>query len=96
MTGQISLRFEKKQATELKRLGYQRHPRGAGWIKPVKRSWFPRYHLHTAIDWQAKSIELDLHLDYEREDVESRTPTSTADSAQVASELRRILQAFEP
>ena len=95
MTGEISLHYEKKHAAELKRLGYRRHPKGAGWVRSVKRAWFPRFHLYTNINWQKKAFELDLHLDYEREDVDARVPTSSAENAQVATELQRILAAFK-
>src|SRR5579872_2780734 len=90
VTGEMDLRYEKKHAAELKRLGYRRHPQGAGWVRPVRRAWFPRFHLYTNVDWQAKLIRIDLHLDHTREDVDSRVPTASADNAEVASELQRI------
>src|SRR5437763_976222 len=77
MTGEISLRHEKKHAAELKRLGYRRHPQGAGWVRPVRRAWFPRFHLYATVDWNAKQIRFDLHLDHTREDVDSRAPTAS-------------------
>jgi len=94
VTGEIALRFEKQQASRLKQLGYRRHPKGAGWIRSVQRAWFPRYHLYSTIDWQAKHIRLDLHLDHEREDLDSFTPTSASDGAAVTAELQRILRTF--
>jgi hypothetical protein len=94
MTGEISLRHEKKHAAALKRLGYRRHPQGAGWVRPVRRAWFPRFHLYTEVDWNAKLIRLDLHLDYAREDADAWAPTSSRDGAVVSAELQRILNAF--
>jgi hypothetical protein len=95
VTGQVSLQFEKGHAATLKRLGYRRHPKGAGWVRPVKRAWFPRFHLYTNINWQTKAFELDLHLDYEREDIDARMPTASAESPQVATEMQRILATFK-
>jgi hypothetical protein len=94
MVAEISLQFEKRYAAELKRLGYRRHPKGAGWVRPVRRAWFPRFHLYTTVDWTARLIRLDLHLDHTREDVDSQAPTASGDGAQVSSELGRILAAF--
>lgn len=94
MTGEIDLRFEKKHAQELKRLGYKRHPQGAGWVRPLKRAWFPRFHLYTATDWQARVVRLDLHLDRTRENLDSQTPTAASQGPEVAAELERICRAF--
>jgi hypothetical protein len=91
LTGDIDLRFEKKQAERLKKLGYRRHPQGSGWVRPLKRSWFPRFHLFAVPDWQAKLIRLDLHLDHTREDPDSRGPTAASDGTAVTAELQRIV-----
>jgi hypothetical protein len=94
MIGEIDLRFEKRHAAELKRLGYRRHPQGAGWVRPVRRAWFPRFHLYATVDWNARAVRFDLHLDHTREDVDSRAPTASGDNSSVQSELQRILKAF--
>jgi len=94
VTGEISLRFDKRHAAQLKQLGYRRHPQGAGWVRPVKRAWFPRFHLYAEADWRARLIRLDLHLDRERENPDARGPTAAADGAEVAAELARILKSF--
>jgi hypothetical protein len=90
----VGLGVEKRHAERLKRLGYRRHPQGAGWVRPVKRAWFPRFHLHETVDWGSKQITLDLHLDHEREHPDARSPTASADSAVVAAEMARIVAAF--
>ena len=94
MTQTVGLGAEKRHAERLKKLGYQRHPRGEGWVRPLKKSWFPRFHLHESVDWGAKQITFDLHLDHERENPDSRLPTASADSATVRSEMARIVRAF--
>ena len=94
MVQTVGLGVEKRHAERLKRLGYRRHPQGAGWVRPLKRAWFPRFHLHETVDWGSKQITLDLHLDHEREHPDARIPTASADSAAVASEMARIVAAF--
>ena len=95
MTAEIDIRFHKRHAAELKKLGYRRHPKGAGWVRPVRRSWFPRFHLYAEPDWSGRTLKLDLHLDHEREDVDSQVPTAAATGAEVGAELRRILAVFD-
>ncbi len=94
VTGEIDLRYGKRHAEPLKRLGYRRHPQGLGWVRPLKKAWFPRFHLYAETDWAARVVRLDLHLDRERENPDARGPTASADSAEVAAELSRILKAF--
>jgi hypothetical protein len=94
VTGEIDLRYGKRHAATLKRLGYRRHPQGLGWVRPLKKAWFPRFHLYTEIDWALRRVRLDLHLDREREHPDARLPTASADSAEVAAELTRILALF--
>lgn len=94
VTGAISLRFEKRHGERLKQLGYRRHPQGSGWVRPVKRAWFPRFHLFTATDWTAKQLTFDLHLDHERENPDSAAPTASSGSAEVTAEMARILREF--
>ncbi|HEY7293506.1 MAG TPA: hypothetical protein VH916_00640 [Dehalococcoidia bacterium] len=94
MTGEIDLRFGKRYAEPLKRLGYRRHPQGMGWVRPLKKAWFPRFHLYAEVDWTARLVRLDLHLDREREHPDARRPTASADSPEVAAELSRILEIF--
>jgi hypothetical protein len=95
VVGEVAVRYEKEQAAVLKRLGYRRHPRGAGWVRPLGRAWFPRFHLHAASDWQARVVRLELHLDHTQEDVFSRSPTASDGGAEVETELRRIVGAFD-
>ncbi len=94
MTGEIDLRYGKRHAEALKRLGYRRHPQGLGWVRPLRKAWFPRFHLYTEIDWAVRRVRLDLHLDREREHPDARVPTASADGAEVAAELTRILAVF--
>jgi hypothetical protein len=94
VTGEIDLRFAKTHAERLKRLGYRRHPQGAGWVRPLRKAWFPRFHLYAEADWRARLVRLDLHLDHTRERPDSRGPTAAADGAAVSDELARILKAF--
>ena len=94
MTGEIDLHYGKRYAALLKRLGYRRHPRGMGWVRPLKKAWFPRFHLYTEIDWVARRVRLDLHLDHEREHMDARVPTASASGAEVVAELTRILKLF--
>lgn len=94
MTGEIDLRYGKRHAEALKRLGYRRHPQGMGWVRPLKRTWFPRFHLYAEIDWVLRRVRLDLHLDREREYLDARRPTAAADGAEVAAELARIMKLF--
>jgi hypothetical protein len=90
--GEVDIKFHKTHAASLKRLGYRRHPQGAGWVRPLKKAWFPRFHLYVATDWDARLVRFDLHLDHEREDVDSRVPTAAGEGADVSAELRRIQQ----
>lgn len=90
MIGEVAVRYDKEQAAALKRLGYRRHPQGAGWVRQTGRAWFPRFHLYTTSDWQAGVTRLDLHLDLRQEEAFSRSPTATRDGAEVAAELRRV------
>jgi hypothetical protein len=92
LTGDVDLRFEKRQTERLRKLGYRRHPQGSGWVRPLKRAWFPRFHLYTETDWQTKRLRLDLHLDHTRENPDSRGPTAASDGSAVSSELQRIMQ----
>ncbi len=94
LTGDVDLRFEKRQAERLKKLGYRRHPQGSGWVRPLKRAWFPRFHLYSEADWQTKRLRLDLHLDHTRENPDSRGPTAASDGRAVSTELERILKAL--
>jgi hypothetical protein len=96
LRGQIDLRFEKKHAQQLKKLGYQRHPQGSGWVRPLKKAWFPRFHLFTTTDWNEKVIRLDLHLDLTRENPDSRLPTAASDGTDVVTEMARIVRSFDP
>jgi hypothetical protein len=96
VTGDLDLRYGKTHAERLKQLGYRRHPRGMGWVRPLRKGWFPRFHLYAETDWQARCLRLDLHLDRERENPDARAPTAAADGSEVAAELRRIVQAFPP
>jgi hypothetical protein len=94
--GEVAVRYDKEQAAALKRLGYRRHPQGAGWVRQTGRAWFPRFHLYTTSDWQAGVARLDLHLDlrHHQDEAFSRTPAAVSDGAEVAAELQRIVAAF--
>ncbi len=63
-------------------------------MRPLRKAWFPRFHLYTEIDWAVRRVRLDLHLDREREHPDARVPTASADGAEVAAELTRILAVF--
>src|SRR5579883_2091356 len=85
--GAVDIKFHKTHAAALKRLGYRRHPQGAGWVRPVKKAWFPRFHLYVETDWTARAVRFDLHLDHQREDVDSRVPTAAGEGSEVSAEL---------
>lgn len=94
MIGEVAVRYDKEQAAALKRLGYRRHPQGAGWVRQTGRTWFPRFHLYTTSDWQAGVARLDLHLDLRHEEAFSRAPTAVSDGSEVSAELQRIVDAI--
>ena len=94
LTGDVDLHFEKRQTERLKKLGYRRHPQGSGWVRPLKRAWFPRFHLYSEADWQTKRLRLDLHLDHARENQDAHGPTAASDGSSVSTEMQRILKAL--
>jgi len=94
VTTTVGLGRSKRHAQQLKQLGYRRHPHGDGWVRPVKRSWYPRFHLYERVDWGKRTITIDLHLDHAREDPDDWKRTASSDGPEVAAEMARIIAAF--